>query len=364
MRVLLIGEFSNVHWTLAEGLRKLGHEVTVLSGGDGWKNYKRDINLDLSSKKKTLQFLYRFFTSKDFTSYDVVQLIHFRFLFPEKRDFLNRAAFEFLKRNNKKIFLGALGDDYFWMNACRENRFRYSQFDIQAENINDPCFQLALSYLEEKSKKGNAFIADNVNGITAGLYDYYHAYEHTRYADKLAFIPLPINMEEFPAVQKDSSKEKVHIFMGVQKNRDKWKGTDILNSILEEFSQQYPDRIIYDKVSNLPFDEYVKRYDAADILVDQLYSYSVAMNSLSAMAKGKIVMGGGEPEMYEILNERQNFPVINVIPEKQQIWQQLEALVERKHEFPQMSRNNRDFIIKHHDYIKVAQAYVNFWNSK
>ena len=40
MKILLLGEYSNVHWTLAEGLRSLGHEVCVVSNGDYWKNYK------------------------------------------------------------------------------------------------------------------------------------------------------------------------------------------------------------------------------------------------------------------------------------------------------------------------------------
>ena len=48
MKILLMGEYSNVHATLAEGLRKLGHKVTVLSNGDFWKNYPRDINMVLS----------------------------------------------------------------------------------------------------------------------------------------------------------------------------------------------------------------------------------------------------------------------------------------------------------------------------
>ena len=46
MKILLLGEYSNVHATLAEGLRTLGHQVTVASNGDFWKNYPRDINLD------------------------------------------------------------------------------------------------------------------------------------------------------------------------------------------------------------------------------------------------------------------------------------------------------------------------------
>lgn len=45
MRILLLGEYSNVHNTLAIGLRELGHTVTVVSNGDFWKNYPRDIDL-------------------------------------------------------------------------------------------------------------------------------------------------------------------------------------------------------------------------------------------------------------------------------------------------------------------------------
>ena len=41
MKILLLGEYSNVHNTLADGLRALGHEVTVASNGDFWKNYPR-----------------------------------------------------------------------------------------------------------------------------------------------------------------------------------------------------------------------------------------------------------------------------------------------------------------------------------
>ena len=51
MKILFIGEYSNVHWTLAQGLRKLGHQVTVLSNGDFWKNYPRDIDLTRSYTK-------------------------------------------------------------------------------------------------------------------------------------------------------------------------------------------------------------------------------------------------------------------------------------------------------------------------
>ena len=51
MKILLLGEYSNVHATLAKGLRALGHEVLVVSNGDFWKNYPRDIDLSRSSSR-------------------------------------------------------------------------------------------------------------------------------------------------------------------------------------------------------------------------------------------------------------------------------------------------------------------------
>ena len=78
MRILLIGEYSNVHATLADGLRELGHEVTVISNGDFWKGYKRDI--DVTRKPGPMGGL--LFMAKLYSllprmrNYDVVQLIN------------------------------------------------------------------------------------------------------------------------------------------------------------------------------------------------------------------------------------------------------------------------------------------------
>ena len=45
MKILLLGEYSNVHATLRKALIQLGHQVTLISNGDFWKNYPRDIDL-------------------------------------------------------------------------------------------------------------------------------------------------------------------------------------------------------------------------------------------------------------------------------------------------------------------------------
>ena len=83
MKILLIGEYSNVHHSLATGLRALGHSVTVVSDGDGWKNYPRDIDISRTSTHPwhTLSYLLRLHRLwPKLKGYDVVQLINPVFL--------------------------------------------------------------------------------------------------------------------------------------------------------------------------------------------------------------------------------------------------------------------------------------------
>lgn len=83
MRILLLGDYSNVHHTLGQGLRRLGHEVVVASDGDGWKNYPRDVDLrrsTLSPWGSAVYFLRLLHKFRHFRGFDVVQLINPVFL--------------------------------------------------------------------------------------------------------------------------------------------------------------------------------------------------------------------------------------------------------------------------------------------
>ena len=47
MRILLFGEFSGLFNCLKEGLVALGHEVYLVSDGNGFKNYPSDFRYDI-----------------------------------------------------------------------------------------------------------------------------------------------------------------------------------------------------------------------------------------------------------------------------------------------------------------------------
>ena len=43
MKILLLGEYSNLHNSLKQALIKMGHEVLLVGDGDGFKKYETDI---------------------------------------------------------------------------------------------------------------------------------------------------------------------------------------------------------------------------------------------------------------------------------------------------------------------------------
>ena len=118
MKILLLGEYSNVHWTLAEGLRQLGHEVTVASNGDFWKDYPRDIDFARKTGKiGGICLMAKIYAHlPKFRNYDVVQIINPMFF--ELRAERLFPIYRYLRRHNKKMILGAFGMDWYWVHTC------------------------------------------------------------------------------------------------------------------------------------------------------------------------------------------------------------------------------------------------------
>ena len=73
-----------MHATLAESLRRLGQQVVVMSDGDGWRNYRRDIDItrrDSSSKIDGIRLICKLlWLLPRLHGFDVVQVINPKFL--------------------------------------------------------------------------------------------------------------------------------------------------------------------------------------------------------------------------------------------------------------------------------------------
>lgn len=364
MNILLIGEYSNVHWTLAEGLRTLGHKVTVVSNGDGWKDYPRDISLHRRSLKKADTARYYFDllrTMPRLTGYDIVQLINPVFL--DLRATRIAPFYRFLRRRNSKVFLGAFGIDHYWVKTGLDGHtFRYSDFNIGTRiRHSEENEQYIKDWLDGEKGQLNKRIAEDCDGIVAGLYEYYACYK-PYFPDKMRFIPFPVNVKSIPVHIRRCEDGHPCFFIGIQRTRNQYKGTDIMLNALLRLQATYP-QVKIKKVESVPFKQYCRMMDTSHVILDQLYSYTPAMNALQAMAQGLIVVGGGEQENYDILHEDKLRPIINVQPSEEDVYRQLENLVKHPQDIERLSRESRLYVERHHDHVKVARQYLDFWQS-
>ncbi len=365
MKILLIGEYSNVHATLAEGFRALGHSVTVVSNGDFWKDYPRDIDLSRRTGRwggvaymaKTLACLPRM------RGYDVVQLINPMFL--ELKAQRIAPIYRYLRKHNGKVFLGAFGMDYYWVNEnITRKPLRYSDFNIGDRLRHDePALIERHDWIGTPKESLNRMIADDCDGIIAGLYEYWACYSPL-FPQKTTFIPYPIKPK--PVKTPTGLEEPAHplrIFIGISKGRSAYKGTDIMLEAAKAVCAKYPQQTELRVAEGVPFEQYTQMMDSADAILDQLYSYTPSMNPLEAMSRGIICVGGGEPENYEILGDHDLKPIINVQPTYDSVCQALEWLVTHPEEVPRLKAGSIEYIRRYHHYTTVAQQYIDFYQT-
>lgn len=370
MKILLVGEYSNVHATLARGLRTLGHEVVVASNGDFWKNYPRDIDLKREFGLRGAQsFFWRLARALvRMRGFDVVQLVNPMFL--ELKAERLRPIYRYLRRHNKRIVLGAFGMDYYWAQVNTEIRpMRYSDF-----NLGDSIRQDEEARLHRQEWIGTAKgdlcreIAHDCDGIVACLYEYEVTYRQVEaLAQKTCYIPLPIDVDDIdclpksPGEQDRMSEEPIRLFVGISRGRSAYKGTDVMLRAARRVEAAYPGRLEIRVAEGLPYEEYRRMLAGSDVMLDQLYSYTPSMNSLLAMSQGIIVVGGGEEEAYEYLHEAALRPVVNVQPSEQSVYDALESLVLDPERLLSLKQQSVAFVRKYHAHSKVAKQYEVFY---
>ena len=157
---------------------------------------------------------------------------------------------------------------------------------------------------------------------------------------------------------------KIKVLVGVQSKRDYMKGARKIGRMVEEVGRRNPGRLDIRYVEDVPYAEYCKMLAGADVLVDQLYSFTPSMNSLAAMARGTVVIGGGEEEFYDFIGEKKLRPIINVSPEKsfEDNVKVIEAALIPEGSVKRLSQESIEFVKKYHDCRKVAARHVELYN--
>ncbi len=371
MRILLVGEYSNLHNSLKTGLQRLGHEVTLISTGDAFKKFPSDVLLKagriegfapLNWYRKAL---FRFtgfdiatmeigYRAMDFLfdqkPYDVIQLIN---EYPLKTPyFLERRFIERLHALTKKLVILACGDDYIYLNNLDKLPHHPA---LQHSEIQFPYSE---KYLTPAHKKYHEFVFAKKDAIISTDLDYHPAYEGK--ADYMGMIPNPVCVEKLK-FQPPTDLKPIIIFHGINQTNYYKKGNDFFEAALEQIQEKYGNRIEVRTARNLPYTEYLKTYEDAHILLDQAYALDQGYNALEAMAWGKVVFTGAGEAFCKNYNLKKNEVAIHTVPDVGKIVRHLEALIENPKRILEIGQNARTFIEKHHDATEVAGQYLKAW---
>lgn len=368
MKILLIGEASFLHNTLKNGLTERGHDVVTMSDGNGWHDAPRDIDLRRAGHWGRLGGLWVLWQLlrhvRQLVGNDIVQIHNYQFVPLMYR--WNTLLLRLLKLTNRRVVKGCFGDDpqVFHRQAMGVPEYSDTFWNGKLQNVEQHRRRIdeVTLYGARESWRATSDMAD---ALVACLYEYWLDYNEEPFAHKLHYIPLPMTLPDTDVTKRKCHDGIIKVLVGIQPKRDFMKGARRIAAFVEEVSRRHPGNVRIRYVEGVPYDEYIRMLDEADVLVDQLYSYTPSMNSLAAMSRGTVVIGGGEEDYYEFIGEQRLRPVINVRPD---VSDEANIDIIEKAFFTEgrlaaMSRESVEFVGKYHNYRRVAAQYEQLYRS-
>lgn len=133
-----------------------------------------------------------------------------------------------------------------------------------------------------------------------------------------------------------------------------YKGTSHILQAVQELKDEGL-KFEFKLIENLSHSEMYKLLEDADIVIDQIFSQTVATLALESMASGCLVLARYLPERAKISND---CPVVNVniftIKEK------LRKAIQDREWRIQLASQGRDFVQKNHDYFLVSKQILDW----
>ncbi len=366
MKILMLGDYSNLHACLAKELRSRGHEVTLVSDRGIYMQTDADVELKRPSGfLGGVRYLYKVMAHlADWKGYDVVQLINPQFLSlkPSKL----RIIYDILKKNNRSVFLTLCSNDYFFVKDCVDtDLFRFSEFRIGKELTPlvkcDPLRE--TGWLIPSHASYTTHLYDTIDGAMSVLPEYDMSARQHMDPKKLVFTNLPIELEALEYTEMDFDSP-VKILIGMRGNMEIQKGTARLLDICRELEGEMEGHLEVKVVKNLSLEKYLEELRKSHIVIDQLYSYSPATNALQTMALGRITASGGQQEYYEYIKEASR-PIFCLSPleKEEEIKDRLRSLVLDRARMKKMAEEGRLLAMKHNDVRNIAPLFEMHWEN-
>ena len=379
MRILLVGEYSGFHNSLKHGLEYLGHKVTILGDGDGFKRYPVDIDLSNSFFEKHWLLrkfkvawwkmtghnledrlkLFRFRESENqLKHFDIVQFINSNPFNCHPK--IERKMLDFLLNHNERFFLVACGDDYEYSKYLVEKHQGYSILDaVKSGTQHKNKFYFTYKYLENHYQNNYLKLLADSEKIIPSNIDYAMALTNNPKVTEI--IPAAINCGKYH-LNINAQLDPIEIFMGINRANYWKKGINYFEKALAIISNKYGDQVKITIAEDLPYDVYMSRYSNAHILLDQVLCYDQGYNALEAMLQGKVVFSGGS-SIYLKAHGLESVPVIDAQPDVNYLVVQLSRLIDQPQSIIELGKAARNHILQHHESVMIAEKYLKLYPS-
>ena len=344
MKILLLHEMSGVHTELRDGLMQIGINAQIATFRSLVRAYPTDINIGRAGKG-TLANLERLFLQlkniKNYNQFDVIQTISPN---PFYRP-ISALVEKLVLNQGKRYIYVAAGSDAIYRKHVRNLEY-FPPHD---------WFERGNSY-----KKCCEFI-NNFSEVIPVCWEYKYCMHKAGFSTT-DIVPFPVNISNHQV--KRNSGKKIKFFHPI--NRDPnlpfdIKGTKIIKSVFDELKNKYSKYAEFVMQGNLSHKDYSALTDDVDVIVDQTYSYTYGMSAVYGMAKGKVVLSGLEPIARETGHYR-DCPVINIKPDKLDISQKIEMLIQNRSEMKRIAEESRAFAEKHHNHMSVAAIFAEIYS--
>lgn len=365
LKILLLGDYSNCHVNLASGLKKMGHEVRLMSNVNYLSSGMVDIDTTRAEGKLNGLFLYlkalipwhKYMKGNDIVAINDPNFLSLR---PERL----WPIFERLKKENGAVFYTAMSMDVNYIQMCEapNSPLKFNEWFVEGK---PSAWQLTnmdkwKNWHNPELVDYQNCVFDDLNGAVSVLYEYHVGLQQKFNETKIGYGGIPIKTSEIPFIGP-VLKDKIRILLCRDKNRIKLKGSDVLEEASKILIKKYPDDLELSIAENLPFGEFIEEIKRSDIVLDQAYSYTPATTALLAMAMGKTVVSGAEPEYYDFIGELENHPIINATYKIEDLVQEFEKTLVNKNFIKENAENSRRFVEKHNDELIVANRFVECW---
>ena len=367
MKILLLGDASHYNRTLAEGLRRRGHDVCVASDGSAWMNTGRDVDLSrrLPGVFGGALLWARLHTTllSRLRGWDVIQICGPTFM--RLRPSRLRTLLDSLKRHNTLVCLTAIGTDTAFVDMCKDPQgpLKYSEWAIDGVPteyaLSTRGRTMSMWQQPELSDYAN-YVYDHVDGVITALYEYQLSMSRVIAAERLAYGGIPVDTAAIKPTATDTEPDRpISILLPSHIGREQEKGIPQLMRIAKTLELEYPDKVSILPVHNLQYTEFLKNMARADIVFDQLYSYTPATTALLAMAMGKTVVTGAEKDFNDF--QGCSTPAINIDPrDPEAVLPAIRRCLDRE-TLAANALKARQYVVAHNDCEVVAQRYEDFW---